>query len=32
MRIYPKITAQKNSEEMDKIVKESEGIEIQYFD
>ena len=32
MRIYPKITAQKNSEEMDKIVNERAGIEIQYFD
>lgn len=32
MKIYPKISPHVLSKEMDKIVKESEGIEIQFFD
>ena len=32
MKIYPKISPQKVEEEMDKIIKNSEGIEIQFFD
>lgn len=32
MKIYPKISPQVLGEEMDKIVKNSEGIEIQFFD
>lgn len=31
MKIYPKLSAQKFSEEMEKIVLECEGIELQFF-
>ena len=32
MKIYPKISPGVVGEKMDKIVKNSEGIEIQFFD
>ena len=32
MKIYPKLSAQKFSKEMEKIVLECEGIELQFFD
>lgn len=32
MKIYPKISPGVVGEEMDKILKNSEGIEIQFFD
>lgn len=32
MKIYPKISAQKFTDEMRKVILESEGIEIQFFD